>query len=73
VKAHSHPDIGSVRPWLRGERSLGGEGRGQRVRGAFEDREEAVAFGADLGPACVGDRAAEDPTVLAEKIVVALA
>jgi hypothetical protein len=73
VEAHPHPDIGPVRPWLRGECSLGRQGRGQRVRGSFEDREEAVAFGADLGPACVGDRAAEDSTVLAEKIVVALA
>ncbi|TMD25496.1 MAG: hypothetical protein E6I94_11705 [Chloroflexi bacterium] len=64
VETHPYPNTDPARPGLCGKCPLSLDGRCYRIRGSLEYGEEAVALGADLRPAGVGDRRAEDPAVL---------
>src|ERR687892_1926084 len=70
VEAHPYADLGSVRPCVLGDASLG-QDRGRDCGGrAVEDREEAVALGTDLDASRVDDGLAKDAAVVRQEISV---
>jgi hypothetical protein len=64
VQAHPHPHRPPRRPVVGGQAPLGGHRGPDRGHRAGEGGEERVALGADLDPATVPDRPAQDGRVL---------
>ena len=67
VEAHPDPDLGAVRPGLRGEVALGVDRGGHAAGHLGEDREDAVALGLLLVPAGRPDRRPDDLAVAGEE------
>ena len=60
VHAHPHPQQRTGGPVVGGQAALSCHRRPHRPHGAAEHQEEGISVGADLHPAAVGDRPAND-------------
>ena len=73
VHAHAHAQLCVARPLVRGKRTLGVDGRADRVLRPAERGEEGVALGIDLPAVVRGERVADDALVLGEDRAVVVA
>ena len=75
ARVQAHPDtyVGAVRPDVCRQRPLPGDGGGDRVASAQEAEEERVALRVDLLAAARAELSSQDPTVVGERVGVAVA
>src|SRR6266849_9907622 len=72
MNAHAYTKLGAVGPDVLGKPALRCDRRRHRVLGATEGDEERVPLRVDLVAAVLGERLAQDPLVIGERVAVAI-
>jgi uncharacterized protein YyaL (SSP411 family) len=72
VQAHPHLELNALRPGMFAECALCAHRAGDSVTRAREREEERIALGVDLAPSRVSEQLAEDPSLFAQHLRVAL-